>query len=167
MRTLIANSLAELSGTDPIEDNMICTDDDIVEIVDTIWASFFDSEVHSAESGEFTNQTRTGLIHVHGLSEATINIKVNDELAQEIASMMFGIPPAELADDEITDALGEITNMLGGSIKAYLPGDANLSLPTVITGAYRVNSPGTVTANSVWMTNNDQPILVEILERAN
>ena len=27
---------------------MICTDDDIVEIVDTIWASFFESEVFAA-----------------------------------------------------------------------------------------------------------------------
>ncbi|WP_336249052.1 chemotaxis protein CheX [Stomatohabitans albus] len=145
---------------------MICTDDDIVEIVDTIWASFFEGDVDPGDPAEFSAQTRTGLIHVHGQDEATINIKVNEELAQMIASMMFGIPAEELADDEITDALGEITNMLGGSVKAYLTGDANLSLPTVITGAYRVNSPGTITTNTVWMWNNDQPILVEIVERA-
>lgn len=146
---------------------MICTDDDIVEIVDTIWASFFEGEVYAADAGDFTDHTRTGLIHVHGQQEASINIKVNEALAQEIASMMFGIPASDLADEEITDALGEITNMLGGSVKAYLPGESTLTLPTVITGSYRVNTPGTITTNSVWMTNNDQPILVEILERAN
>lgn len=145
---------------------MICTDDDLIEIVDTIWASFFDGEVNAGEPTEFSTHTRTGLIHVHGQQEASINIKVNEALAQEIASMMFGIPAQELADDEITDALGEITNMLGGSVKAYLPGESTLSLPTVITGAYRVNSPGTITTNSVWMTNNAEPIVVEIMERA-
>lgn len=146
---------------------MICTDDDIVEIVDTIWASFFESEVFAAGPMEFSTHTRTGLIHVHGQQEASINIKVNEALAQTIASLMFGIPAEELADDEITDALGEITNMLGGSVKAYLPGESTLTLPTVITGSYRVNTPGTITTNTVWMTNTNEPILVEILERAN
>lgn len=145
---------------------MICTDDDIVEIMDTIWASFFESEVFASEPTEFSTHTRSGVIHVNGERETSINIKVDEDLAQHIASMMFGIEPADLSDEEITDALGEITNMLGGSVKAYLTGEASLSLPTVITGTYRVMNPGTVTTNTVWMTNNDLPILVEILERA-
>jgi CheY-specific phosphatase CheX len=42
------------------------------------------------------------------------------------------------------DALGEITNMTGGNIKALLPGACHLSLPAVVEGtSYTIRVPST------------------------
>ena len=39
--------------------------------------------------------------------------------------------PAELDDEDIADAFGEIANVVGGNVKAALPGPSALSLPDV------------------------------------
>ena len=39
--------------------------------------------------------------------------------------------PAELEDEDIADAFGEIANVVGGNVKAALPGSSGLSLPDV------------------------------------
>ena len=39
--------------------------------------------------------------------------------------------PAELEDEDIADAFGEIANVVGGNVKAALPGPSALSLPDV------------------------------------
>jgi len=60
-----------------------------------------------------------------------------------VTSNMLGIEVDEIGED-VNDALGEIANMLGGSIKQVLSRgglDINLSIPTVISGEeYTVNA---------------------------
>ncbi len=41
--------------------------------------------------------------------------------------------PAELEDEDVDDALGELANVLGGNVKAVLPGPSALGLPEVGT----------------------------------
>jgi chemotaxis protein CheX len=45
---------------------------------------------------------------------------------------MFDLEPEAVTLDETRDALGELTNMMGGNLKALLPGPSRLSLPTVV-----------------------------------
>ena len=47
---------------------------------------------------------------------------------------MFGIEVYELMPDQISDALGEMTNIIGGTIKSFLPEPSCLSLPAVAEG---------------------------------
>ena len=58
---------------------------------------------------------------------------------------MFGAEPGDLSDDEVSDALGELTNMVGGNIKSLLPAPSQLSLPSVAAGeSCTVRVPGAV-----------------------
>jgi chemotaxis protein CheX len=61
----------------------------------------------------------------------------------KITSNMLGMECDEVNDD-LNDAIGEIANMLGGSVKQVLSKgglDVKLSIPTVISGEdYTVNS---------------------------
>ena len=77
----------------------------------------------------------TGSIHIRGAWEGTITIGAPEGLVRRAAAIMFGLPDAEIGDAEIKDALGELTNMVGGSYKALLPVRCELSQPRVQAAA--------------------------------
>lgn len=68
------------------------------------------------------------------------------ETAAIIANNMLGTQGAEeLSDEEIRDAIGEIANMVLGSVKANLLdviGDVQVSIPMVVSGSELSNSIG-------------------------
>ena len=60
-------------------------------------------------------------------------------------NMLAMEPDAELGEEEISDAFGEVANMVMGSVKSrILPavGDLDVSIPTVIKGQKLNNSLG-------------------------
>ena len=44
-------------------------------------------------------------------------------------SVLMTRPPTVVDDEDVADALGELANVLGGNVKAALPGPATLGLP--------------------------------------
>jgi len=85
----------------------------------------------------------TGMVGFAGTYSGVISIHCPVDLAQKITSNMLGIDCDEVNED-LNDAIGEIANMLGGSVKQVLSKgglDVKLSIPTVISGEdYTVNS---------------------------
>ncbi len=85
----------------------------------------------------------TGMVGFGGIYSGVISIHCPVSLALKITSNMLGMECDEVNDD-INDAIGEIANMLGGSVKLVLSKggmDIKLSIPTVISGEdYTVNS---------------------------
>ena len=85
----------------------------------------------------------TGMVGFAGTYSGVISIHCPVDLALKITSNMLGIDCDEVNDD-LNDAIGEIANMLGGSVKQVLSKgglDVKLSIPTVISGEdYTVNS---------------------------
>ena len=85
----------------------------------------------------------TGMVGFAGTYSGVISIHCPVSLALDITSSMLGMECAEVCDD-LNDAIGEIANMLGGSVKQVLSKggmDVKLSIPTVISGEdYTVNS---------------------------
>ena len=79
---------------------------------------------------------------------------------------MFGMEPDEVSADEVADAVGELTNMVGGNIKSLLPEPSLLSLPTVSRGApVRVRVPGGGTRSEVSLISGDEIIVVHVWGR--
>jgi chemotaxis protein CheX len=85
----------------------------------------------------------TGMVGFAGTYSGVISIHCPVELALKITSSMLGMECDEVNED-LNDAIGEIANMLGGSVKQVLSKgglDVKLSIPTVISGEdYTVNS---------------------------
>jgi chemotaxis protein CheX len=85
----------------------------------------------------------TGMVGFAGTYSGVISIHCPVVLAQKVTSNMLGIECDEVNED-LNDAIGEIANMLGGSVKQVLSKgglDVKLSIPTVISGEdYTVNS---------------------------
>lgn len=85
----------------------------------------------------------TGMVGLAGTYTGILSIHCPQSLAMRITSNMLGMDVDEIGED-VNDALGEIANMLGGSVKQVLSKgglDINLSIPTVISGEeYTVNA---------------------------
>lgn len=78
-----------------------------------------------------TGAELTAAISIVGEHPAALLITCSQEFAFVLASAMFGMDVAELSTDEVNDAVGELANMVGGSVKAMLDGSWQLGLPTV------------------------------------
>lgn len=85
----------------------------------------------------------TGMVGFAGTYSGVISMHCPVSLAMKITSNMLGMECDEVNED-LNDAIGEISNMLGGSVKQVLSKgglDVKLSIPTVIAGEdYTVNS---------------------------
>jgi len=85
----------------------------------------------------------TGMVGFAGMYSGVISIHCPVSLALKITSSMLGMECEEVNED-LNDAIGEISNMLAGGVKQVLTKsglDVKLSIPTVISGEdYTVNS---------------------------
>jgi chemotaxis protein CheX len=142
-------------------------DDAVQQVVIDIWSSILALDVVPAQESAMAKPSVTGIVHISGESDGSVSLECPMGLAQRAAALMFGMEPDELGAGEVEDALGELTNMTGGGVKSLLPGQNQLSLPTVVEGTgYHLNVPGSVPVRDVWFTCDGEPLVVRIYERA-
>lgn len=78
-----------------------------------------------------------GSIGVAGFLSGSISIFMTKELARRAGAAMLMMEPDELSDEELVDAVGELTNMIGGNIKTELFQKTplfDISIPSVYVG---------------------------------
>jgi chemotaxis protein CheX len=113
----------------------VVTEGDLAEMAEQVWVSYLDpegisplvphgdgkqvSEVHSTVS-------ITGSWHGHLVFASSQNA------ARKAAAAFLAMEPDEVAQEDISDVLGELANIVGGNVKAMLPAGCFLSLPTVV-----------------------------------
>lgn len=117
---------------------------ELAGIAHDIWSTFVGHGLEQVpEDRPLTGETMTGCVHLSGSWEGTVFLEVSREHARAAAEAMFAAPSGSLSDDDIGDALGELTNMVAGNVKSVLLVPTQLSMPTVTTGfVYSVRVPG-------------------------
>lgn len=87
----------------------------------------------------------TAMIGLAGSYSGMVAVHTPTILALQITSNMLGMDVAEMNED-VSDALGEIANMIAGSFKQHLTrcgADSRISTPSVVTGSDYNVSAGT------------------------
>ena len=107
----------------------------LVTITSEVWTSVLSLGVQSVRRKPPLPPPSSGLctgsIRISGAWSGAVSIEAPVGLVRRAAAIMFGMREAELSSAEFNDAFGEITNMVGGTIKALLPNPSQISLPTV------------------------------------
>lgn len=75
------------------------------------------------------------VIGLQGAWSGAVALQCSSAYAEQAAVAMFMTEPGTLCPDDVADALGEITNVLGGNLKTLLPGPSTLSVPSVADAA--------------------------------
>ncbi|MFO0556245.1 MAG: chemotaxis protein CheX [Polyangiaceae bacterium] len=105
-----------------------------------------------------------GCVTVTGGWNGAVTMTCTKTFARRAASSMFGLEDEDVTDDDMRDAVGELTNILGGNYKACVSvAGSGLSLPVVVEPPLRV--PGTATTSVVWFAIGEELVCVGILER--
>lgn len=141
-------------------------DQDLVEIVGEVWDAYLqqpDAKPTDAEP-ELDLRPITAAVSITGAWEGHVRVLVPPVAATDITALMLAMDAAEVTDDDITDAMGELINVVGGNLKNRGAQPAKLGLPVVATGKMLFPSTRETMRLSVgWQGKPDQPITFSVL----
>jgi chemotaxis protein CheX len=122
--------------------------DDIRVVTDDVWTSFLSTygplewSPVSLEEASSTGELVQASVAIHGDWSGTVTLEMAPATAETAARTMLHLDAVE--DGDVTDALGELVNMIGGNIKSLLPSGSTLGLPIVSIAPLRpARSEGT------------------------
>jgi chemotaxis protein CheX len=105
----------------------------------------------------------SGVIGLTGKAVGTVVLSLSEQVALKAASVLL---MAEMAavNEEVLDAVGELTNMIAGAAKAQLEElEMRVSLPNVITGRdHLIHFPSNVTPIVIAFDTDWGPLSVEV-----
>ena len=139
---------------------------DLAEMVEQVWESYLDpeginpliptydenqpSEVHSSVS-------------ISGSWTGHIVYACSTEAARRAAAAFLAMEPDEVSQEDLSDVLGELANIVGGNVKAMLPPGAFLSLPQVVMAPESTaRYPNTVRVSGVYGLWEGEPVSVSV-----
>ncbi|WP_051515861.1 chemotaxis protein CheX [Candidatus Blastococcus massiliensis] len=105
----------------------------VESIAGEAWISLVgEDEVLVPLPGELPADALSSWVDVVGPWTGSVVLTTGRDTAAELTrALLRESAPAELEDEDVTDAFGEIANVVGGNVKAALPGPSALSLPDV------------------------------------
>ena len=114
---------------------MHLSSDDVAQIVQEVFSSMLGLDIEPVEiEVDHAGAAVAGSVGVSGATDCLISMEMQEQAARAVAAAMFGLDAPDVSDDDIADAVGELTNMVGGNIKSLLPEPSTLSLPVVAHG---------------------------------
>jgi chemotaxis protein CheX len=140
---------------------------EVEDIVKMIWSTLVDAPIEAGgEGGQSDDSTVTGIVNIDGAWHGAIFVRCPLALASLLTAAMFqGDEEPDL--DDVCDALGELTNMVAGNVKALLPQPSVISLPTVAFGSnYEIGVMGTRIVATVPFVSASHPLVVSVVQRA-
>jgi CheY-specific phosphatase CheX len=142
---------------------------EIVSLTQYIWGATLNLEATPDEAPRPTmpgGRTLDGVINITGAWAGALVLQVPEPVARRAAAVMFELAEAAATLEDMQDAVGELTNMTGGNVKALFDGQCQLSLPAVVEGRdYSIRVPGSEAVTRVTFDVEGQPFIVSLLTR--
>ena len=140
------------------------------ELASDIWSSMLGIPLETGSPGIGslgTERALTGCVQITGGWAGAVTVRCSTASAGRFAAVMFGCDPETLADEEVRDALGELTNMLAGSVKGLVPDECQLGIPAVADGLdYMLFVPKGKVLTNCDLTHEGQPLEIVVYELA-
>ncbi len=105
----------------------------------------------------------SGVIGLSGKTVGTVVLNFSEAVALRAASTML-MTETTVINEDVLDAVGELTNMVAGAAKAELEGhQLQVSLPNVITGHnHEIHFPSNVVPISISFETDWGPLTLEV-----
>ena len=140
----------------------------VVEVMVDVWSSFLGDEsiVELFDDEEPAGDDRiVASVFVDGPWSGAILVGVTQTTGRAIAAALLAVPESDVLDDDVSDAVGEVANVVGGNLKTLLPPPSSLSLPIVASGSQtRVVPAGATSVLRVTLEWVGQPVEVSVWE---
>ena len=162
--TAIDLELTSLEDRDLAPTDFAPSEEDLATIVGDVWSSFIGAapEPFVPEEGGVGRDSVSGTISITGAWQGHVVVNLTATAATAVAAAFLGMDdPAEVAEADVSDAIGELVNMVGGNVKSLAPSPSALSLPLVIHGgAFAPDTRSVCRTAVLW---DGEPIVVTVL----
>ncbi|MGI5243619.1 chemotaxis protein CheX [Dactylosporangium sp. CA-139066] len=139
-------------------------DRDLIEIVNEVWDAYLQQPAAAPldDPGSADPKAITAAVSITGAWEGHVRVLVPPAAAGDITALMLAMDAGEVTDQDVTDAMGELINVVGGNIKNRGTQPAKLGLPVVATG--RMLFPATRETHRLAVRWQDgEPITFSVL----
>jgi chemotaxis protein CheX len=114
---------------------VVVTEGDLTEMVDQVWVSYLDPEgisplIPTGDEKQVTEVHST--VSITGSWHGHLVYACSMAAAKKAAAAFLAMEVDEVGQEDVSDVLGELANIVGGNVKAMLPNGCFLSLPTVV-----------------------------------
>jgi len=144
------------------------TVDDLREIADQVWKAYLDPKgTRPLVPGDVPPATEVSAsVSLTGAWHGHVVITCSARAARRAAAAFLAMEPAEVSDEDMTDVMGELANIVGGNVKSMLPPATAVSLPHVVTGASN-RFPTTRQICALSGTWGDEPFSISMWQSRN
>ena len=142
---------------------------EISQLMQAIWEDFLKlgitvNPAGPPPGGEGLNLT--SCLHITGAWEGVVALRCSQALSEKIAGTMFGVEPREATEEQIVDAVGELTNITGGNLKALMTPPCRISLPIITKhSGSPIHVPGGKLVSEIAFKAEGEDFVVSVLER--
>ncbi|WIM96107.1 chemotaxis protein CheX [Actinoplanes oblitus] len=110
-------------------------ENDLAEMVEQVWEAYLDPEGVSPLMQTY-DENQPSEVHssvsITGSWSGHVVYASSRAAAKRAAAAFLAMELEEVSEEDISDTLGELANIVGGNVKAMLPAGAQLSLPQVV-----------------------------------
>jgi chemotaxis protein CheX len=142
-------------------------EEEIRSVTESVWSSILGLEVRGCPEwvvAPVADSFLAGVVEITGVWCGAFVMYVPLSLARRAAGIMFGVEAERATSEQVSDALGELTNMTGGNLKGLLPGPSEISFPTVVGGATTLHIPNGRVILRVAFECDGEPFVVAVIE---
>jgi chemotaxis protein CheX len=145
--------------------------DDLLEMVEQVWVSYLDPEglnpLIPSEASEHSSEMHSS-VSITGSWHGHIVYASSGTAARQAAAAFLAMAPEEVGQEDISDVLGELANIVGGNVKAMLPPGCFLSLPQVVLAPESATCyPSAVQVCGLYGTWLGEPVSVTMWQSRN
>jgi chemotaxis protein CheX len=155
-----------------VSTDAVVSEDELADMVEQVWVSYLDPEgVHPLiPTGDQAQPSEVhSSVSITGSWTGHVVYASSTAAARKAAAAFLAMEPEEVSQEDLSDVLGELANIVGGNVKALVPPGALLSLPQVVLApetatkypnAERISGlygrwEGEPVSISVWQSRND------------
>lgn len=130
---------------------LLLAESEFDQMVGEIWSSLFDPAPNQHALTFVEGEFFAGYVDITGGWHGRVVVETTDDGAVAIASSMFDAAPDSLGPADLADAVGELANIVGGSVKSCIDGESRLSLPaTEYLAPVEIHHEGILVSSAVW-----------------
>jgi len=143
---------------------------EILQISQEVWHSVVNMDLHLAKGSMesfFETPHMAGVVQISGAWTGMLIVRCPRSLMEQSLASIIGEALGSYDDVSLADALGELTNIIGGNFKALLPTGCALSLPVVLNNqihAIDLGDPDAERIAQIMLQCKDRLMVVELYE---
>jgi len=140
----------------------------LAQAIDEFWQAMLGLELErcSCQYERGHDREFLGTVSIMGEWTASLVVRLPEPLATAVTAAMFAMDVDDVGPEELSDAIGEIANVVAGALKGGLDADCRLSLPSVTEGSdLRVGIPGASLRQEACFTSGGHRFAAQVWVR--